>query len=53
MKCDITKKEIQKNFLDKLIGTVIKDEKGKKHFISAEAQALYKNDKKKMLEMIK
>ncbi|MFT4311654.1 MAG: hypothetical protein ACMXYF_00305 [Candidatus Woesearchaeota archaeon] len=42
MKCAITGKPIEKTFLDKLIGTVIKDENGKKYYVSAQAQQKYK-----------
>ncbi|HLP79317.1 MAG TPA: hypothetical protein VK158_01670 [Acidobacteriota bacterium] len=53
MKCSITGKEIEQNFLGKLIGTTIKDEKGKKYAVSADAQKLYKNDKTEILKHIK
>lgn len=38
MKCEICKKEIKKTILNKPVGTVIKDEKGKKHFVCADCQ---------------
>ncbi|MBW3013402.1 hypothetical protein KY325_01475 [Candidatus Woesearchaeota archaeon] len=38
MKCDICKKNIQTTFLNKLLGTVIKDRKGKKHSVCKECQ---------------
>jgi hypothetical protein len=43
MKCAITGEEIQTTFLEKLDGTVIKDENGKKYFISAAAQKKFKS----------
>jgi len=52
MKCAISGKEIGKNFLEKPLGTIIKDEKGKKYFISSEAQAQFRNDKKEILKKI-
>ncbi len=52
MKCEITKEPIQTTFLGKIIGTVIKDEKGKKHYISAKAQEQYKNNKQAILKKI-
>jgi len=33
MKCELCKREIEKTFLNKIIGTVIKDGEGKKHTI--------------------
>tara|TARA_Y100000310_G_scaffold344438_1_gene457204 strand:- start:40 stop:195 length:156 start_codon:yes stop_codon:yes gene_type:complete len=38
MKCKICKKNIEETFLKKIIGTVIKDEKGKKHHICNNCQ---------------
>ena len=38
MKCEICKNTIQETFLKKIIGTIIKDEKGKKHSICFECQ---------------
>lgn len=52
MKCAITGEDIKITFLGKIIGTVIKDENGKKHYISASAQKEYKNDKQKLLELL-
>jgi len=31
MKCEICKKNIEKTFLNKIVGTYVKDKKGKKH----------------------
>lgn len=50
MKCEICKAEIGETFLKKIIGTHIKDEKGKKHVICFECQKKFDNDKKAMLE---
>jgi hypothetical protein len=38
MKCEICKKKIDETFLKKIVGTYIKDEKGKKHAVCFECQ---------------
>ena len=38
MKCEICKNKIENTFLKKIIGTYVKDEKGKKHSICFERQ---------------
>jgi hypothetical protein len=38
MKCEICKEKISITFLKKIIGTVVKDKKGKKHTICAGCQ---------------
>ncbi|MFC1769035.1 hypothetical protein ACFLZX_04700 [Nanoarchaeota archaeon] len=38
MKCDICKEKIQETFLGKIVGAVVKDEKGKKHNICDNCQ---------------
>jgi hypothetical protein len=52
MKCKICKNKIDTTFLNKRIGTVIKDEKGKKHDICFDCQKKFKNDKEEMLKNI-
>ena len=52
MKCSICKNQIKETFLKKVIGTYIKDEKGKKHLICFECQKKFDNDKAKILESI-
>lgn len=42
MKCEICKKKIEETFLKKIIGSVIKDEKGKKHNICSDCQKKFK-----------
>jgi DNA-directed RNA polymerase subunit RPC12/RpoP len=42
MKCEICKKKIGEIFLGKLLGTVVKDGKGKKHYICFECQKKFK-----------
>ncbi|MBI4140077.1 hypothetical protein HY483_03900 [Candidatus Woesearchaeota archaeon] len=44
-KCDICGQEVQKTFLDKILGTIIKDEKGKKHEICNSCQSKLKTSK--------
>ena len=43
MKCDICKKTINETFLRKLIGTYVKDKKGKKHAVCSECQGKLKS----------
>jgi len=38
MKCEICKEEIKSMYLDKQLGTVVKDAKGKKHWVCNECQ---------------
>lgn len=38
MKCEICGKKIQETFLKKLVGSYVKDEKGKKHAVCSECQ---------------
>jgi DNA-directed RNA polymerase subunit RPC12/RpoP len=38
MKCEICKAKINETFLDKMIGTYVKDAKGKKHVVCPECQ---------------
>ena len=38
MKCEICKQKIETTFLEKVNGTYIKDDKGKKHLICFECQ---------------
>ena len=44
-KCEICKKKISETFLGKILGTHIKDEKGKKHTICFECQKKFKTKK--------
>jgi len=53
MKCEICSKKIEETFLKKILGTHVKDEKGKKHTICFECQKKFNNDKAKILENIK
>ena len=53
MKCEICRKNIGTTFMGKILGTYIKDDKGKKHSICFECQKKFSNDKTKILENIK
>lgn len=48
MKCEICKKNIEETFLKKIIGTYVKDSKGKKHIVCSECQKKFP-DKDKLL----
>ena len=37
-KCEVCKGKIEVTFLQKILGTVVKDEKGKKHFVCQNCQ---------------
>ena len=52
MKCEICNNKIQTIFLNKLVGTHIKDKKGKKHAVCFECQSKFKN-KEEILKNIK
>ena len=49
MKCEICGKKIEEIFLKKILGTYLKDDKGKKHLICFECQKKFKS-KKEILE---
>ena len=51
-KCAICSKKISETFLGKIIGTYVKDAKGKKHIVCFECQKKFK-DKKEILESLK
>ena len=51
MKCEVCSKKIDEHFLKKIIGTVVKDKKGKKHYVCAECQNKLKT-KEELLEKI-
>ena len=52
MKCSICKNKIKKIYLNKIVGTYIKDQKGKEHPVCSECQSEFQN-KKELLEKIK
>ncbi|MBN1386400.1 hypothetical protein JW968_05510 [Candidatus Woesearchaeota archaeon] len=43
MKCGICKSKIQTTFLNKIIGTYVKDQKGKKHLVCFDCQKKFKS----------
>jgi ribosome-binding protein aMBF1 (putative translation factor) len=51
MKCELCGKQIQEIFLKKIVGTVVKDAKGKKHTICFECQKKFKT-KKEILDKL-
>ena len=55
MKCELCKKEVEKNSLDKIKGTYIyqtKNDKKKEYVICSDCQKEYDNSKDLMLDMI-
>ena len=52
MKCEICKNKIEETFLNKVIGSYVKDEKGKKHLVCNDCQKKYE-DKKEVLKALK
>lgn len=49
MKCEICKEKVETTFLGKILGTYVKDAKGKKHTVCTRCQRLQGNDKAKIL----
>jgi hypothetical protein len=52
MKCEICKKKIEETFLKKILGTYVKDEKGKKHPVCFECQKKF-TTKQELLKQLK
>ncbi|MFW5746943.1 MAG: hypothetical protein ACOCWQ_05335 [Nanoarchaeota archaeon] len=52
-KCEICSKKLSNTFLNKIVGTIIKDDKGKKHQVCAECQQKLGNQKDEMLKQMK
>jgi hypothetical protein len=52
-KCGICGKKVDETFLGKLVGTYIKDAKGKRRAVCFECQSSFKNDKGHMMENLK
>lgn len=52
MKCEICSRKIEETFLKKIVGTVVKDDKGKKHNVCFECQKKFP-EKDKQLENLK
>lgn len=53
MKCSLCKSKVEITFLDKVLGTYVKDAKGKKHVVCVHCQREHANDKKKILAALK
>ncbi|MBU4284332.1 MAG: hypothetical protein KJ968_04430 [Nanoarchaeota archaeon] len=51
MKCEICKKKIEETFLKKILGTYVKNGKGKKHAVCFECQKKFSN-KEELLKHI-
>ena len=52
MKCEVCSKNIEITFMNKILGTYVKDSKGKKHTVCFECQKKFQS-KEKILENIK
>jgi hypothetical protein len=52
MKCEVCNNKIDETFLNKIVGTIIKDDKGKKHNICSNCQKEYNNNKDEILKNI-
>jgi hypothetical protein len=52
MKCEICSQKIENIFLNKRLGTVIKDSKGKQHNICSACQSKLGNERNKILEVL-
>ena len=52
MKCEICRNNISETFLKKIVGTIVKDKKGKKHTVCFECQKKF-TTKDELLENIK
>ncbi|MBT3537334.1 hypothetical protein HN933_05935 [Candidatus Woesearchaeota archaeon] len=51
MKCEICKNKLDETFLNKPIGTYVKDEKGKRHLVCSNCQKEL-NSKEKILKAL-
>jgi hypothetical protein len=51
VKCEVCKEKIGETFLNKVLGTYVKDEKGKKHLVCSNCQAKV-TSKKELIEII-
>lgn len=51
-KCEICGKKVETTFLDKILGTYVKDRKGKKHAVCFECQKTIGN-KQEILDRLK
>ncbi|MFT4303163.1 MAG: hypothetical protein ACMXYG_01240 [Candidatus Woesearchaeota archaeon] len=51
-KCEVCKEKVAETFLNKILGSHIKDEKGKKHIVCSSCQSKLR-DKTTILEKLK
>ncbi len=52
MKCEVCKSPVEETFLNKIVGTRMKDTKGKLHMVCAACQKKFGNDKQKILKTL-
>lgn len=52
MKCELCKQAVETTFLDKILGTYVKDAKGKKHVVCVHCQRQHANDKAEILKAL-
>ncbi|MFH1316187.1 MAG: hypothetical protein ABII01_01595 [Candidatus Woesearchaeota archaeon] len=50
-KCEACKEKITETFLKKLVGTVVKDSKGKKHYICQKCQKKFPTKKEILIKI--
>lgn len=53
MKCEICKSEVKTLFLEKILGTYLKDGKGKQHVICFECQTKFKSKAEQLKQINK
>lgn len=51
MKCEICSAKIEETFLKKIVGTYVKDEKGKRHSVCTECQKKYPKKEELLKEL--
>ena len=51
MKCNICKAKIEETFLKKIIGTVMKDIKGRKHYVCPDCQKKHSTKEKLLAQL--
>lgn len=52
MKCEICRESIATQYLEKPLGTVVKDAKGKQHWVCSQCQARFHNKKDVLLKQM-
>ena len=51
MKCEICAQELGTLYLDKPVGTVVKDDKGKKHWVCNECQEKFQSKEEQLKQI--